>query len=163
MQVWGHTVQVGGVAVTFLVGLALGITGTVLGPSLIEPYLPSAIRGDLEGIEGAVMSKQRKGDRLLLTVQTPDGTILATFKKKITEIDLLVAEGDMLTLARTGYRAFMEDPPNWTGKKTKSQATAKARKALAFRHHGKEYERAGFTVNVCRRHNRENGLGCGQD
>jgi len=57
------------------------------------------------------MSKQRKGDRLLLTVQTSDGTILATFKKKITEIDLLVAEGDMLTLARTGYRAFMEDPP----------------------------------------------------
>ena len=76
-----------------------------------QPYLPSAIRGDLEGIEGAVMSKQRKGDRLLLTVQTSEGAILATFKKKLTEIDLLVAEGDMLTLARTGYRAFMEDPP----------------------------------------------------
>jgi len=111
MQVWGHTVQVGGVTVTFLVGLVLGITGTILGPSLLEPYLPSAIRGDLEGIEGAVMSKQRKGDRLLLTVQTSEGAILATFKKKLTEIDLLVAEGDMLTLARTGYRAFMEDPP----------------------------------------------------
>ena len=110
MQVWGHTVQVGGFAVTFLVGLVLGITGTVLGPRLLEPYLPSAIRGDLEGIEGAVMSKQRKGDRLLLTVQTTEGAILATFKKKLTEIDLLVAEGDMLTLARTGYRAFMEDP-----------------------------------------------------
>ena len=110
MQVWGHTVQVGGFAVTFFVGLVLGITGTVLGPRLLDPYLPSAIRGDREGIEGAVMSKQRKGDRLLLTVQTSEGTILATFKKKITEIDLLIAEGDMLTLARTGYRAFMEDP-----------------------------------------------------
>lgn len=110
MQVWGHTVQVGGFALTFFVGLVLGITGTVLGPRLLEPYLPSAIRGDREGIEGAVMSKQRKGDRLLLTVQTSEGTILATFKKKLTEIDLLIAEGDMLTLARTGYRAFMEDP-----------------------------------------------------
>jgi len=110
MQLWGHTVQPWGFVVTFLVGLALGITGTVLGPRLLEPYLPSAIRGDLEGIEGAVMSKQRKGDRLLLTVQTSEGAILATFKKKLMEIDLLVAEGDMLTLARTGYRAFMKDP-----------------------------------------------------
>jgi len=110
MQLWGHTVQPWGFVVTFLVGLVLGITGTVLGPRLLEPYLPSAIRGDLEGIEGAVMSKQRKGDRLLLTVQTSEGAILATFKKKLTEIDLLVAEEDMLTLARTGYRAFMEDP-----------------------------------------------------
>jgi len=110
MQLWGHTVQPWGFVVTFLVGLVLGITGTVLGPRLLEPYLPSAIRGDLEGIEGAVMSKQRKGDRLLLTVQTSEGAILATFKKRLMEIDLLVAEGDMLTLARTGYRAFMKDP-----------------------------------------------------
>ena len=110
MQVWGHTVQVGRVTVTFLLGLVLGITGTMLGPRVLEPYLPAAIRGDLEGIEGEVMSKQRKGDRLLLTVQTSEGAILATFRKKLTEIDLLVAEGDMLTLARTGYRAFMDDP-----------------------------------------------------
>lgn len=110
MQLWGHTVNLWGFVVTFLVGLVLGITGTVLGPRLLEPYLPTAIRGDLEGIEGTVMSKQRKGDRLLLTVQTSEGAILATFKKKLTEIDLLVAEGDMLTLARTGYRAFMDDP-----------------------------------------------------
>ncbi len=110
MQVWGHTIQAGGFAVTFLLGLVLGITGTILGPRLVEPYLPAAIRGDLEGIEGKVMSKQRKGDRLLYTVQTSEGAILATFRKKLTEIDLLVAEGDMLTLARTGYRAFMDDP-----------------------------------------------------
>ncbi len=102
--------RVGGFAITFLLGLVVGITGTVLGPRLLEPYLPAAIRGDLEGIEGAVTSKQRKGDRLLLTVQTAEGVILATFRKKLTEIDLLVAEGDMLTLARTGYRAFMADP-----------------------------------------------------
>ena len=110
MQLWGHTIRVGRFAVTFLLGLVVGITGTVLGPRLLEPYLPAAVRVDLEGIEGAVMSKQRKGDRLLLTVQTTEGAILATFRKKLTEIDLLVAEGDMLTLARTGYGAFMADP-----------------------------------------------------
>lgn len=94
----------------FLIGLALGAVLAVIGPRLAGPYLPEALRGKVEFVEAEVTRKQREPDRLLITVVTPRGAILATFKKKIPEVDLLVAEGDALTLGLRRFEPFVEDP-----------------------------------------------------
>ncbi|MEK7862343.1 MAG: hypothetical protein AAB295_03660 [Chloroflexota bacterium] len=93
-----------------LIGLALGAGLAVIGPRVAGPYLPEGLRGKVELVEGDVMRKQREPDRLLVTVVTPRGAILATFKKKIPEVDLLVAEGDALTLGLRRFEPFVEDP-----------------------------------------------------
>ncbi len=61
-------------------------------------------------IEGVVESKRWDDDRLLLTLVTADGAVLATFHRKVPEIDLLVAPGDSVSLALGRYRPFVEDP-----------------------------------------------------
>jgi hypothetical protein len=94
----------------FLIGLALGALLVVIGPRVAGPHLPEALRGKVESVEGEVTRKQREPDRLLITVVTPRGAILATFKKKIPEVDLLVAEGDALTLGLRRFEPFVEDP-----------------------------------------------------
>ena len=94
-----------------LVGMSLGIGGTIFGPEVAAPYLPEAFQVKKpENVTGEVMRKLREGDRVLLTVQTSQGTVLATFKKKVAEIDLLVQQGDVLTLALSRYEPFVEDP-----------------------------------------------------
>jgi len=102
-QIWGF---VG----SFVAGLVIGIVATFFAPRVIGPYLPGTFGSGVDGIEGQVSIKQRQGDRLILTILTPEGAILATFKKKVMEIDILVAEGDKVTLARKDYRAFLDDP-----------------------------------------------------
>lgn len=97
-------------ALLFLTGLALGAVIAVIGPRYVDPYLPEALRGKVELVEGEVTGKQREADRLLITVVTPRGAILATFKKRIPEVDLLVAEGDGLTLGLRRVEPFVEDP-----------------------------------------------------
>jgi len=94
----------------FLIGLALGAVLAVIGPRVAGPYLPEALRGKVEFVEAEVTRKQREPDRLLITVVTPRGAILATFKKKSAEVDLLVAEGDALTLGLRRFEPFVEDP-----------------------------------------------------
>jgi hypothetical protein len=96
--------------VVFVVGLALGGVAAVLGPRVARPYLPQALQGKVERVEGDVVRKQREPDRLLMTVVTPRGAILATFTRRIPEIDLLVAEGDALTLGLRRFEPFVEDP-----------------------------------------------------
>ena len=99
------------IILTLLVGMLLGVGGTVFGPEVAAPYLPEAFQVKKpENVTGEVMLKLREGDRVLLTVQTSQGTVLATFKKKVAEIDLLVQEGDALTLALSRYEPFAEDP-----------------------------------------------------
>lgn len=99
------------VVLILLIGIALGVAGAIYGPQLAGPYLPEGfLVKKPETVEGEVVRKQREGDRLLLTVQTSQGTVLATFKKKVSEIDLLVQQGDTLTLALTRYEPFVEDP-----------------------------------------------------
>ena len=99
------------IVLLLLVGVALGVGGTIWGPRLADPYLPDAFRGKKpETVEGEVVRKLREGERLLLTVQTSQGTVLATFTHKVAEIDLLVQEGDALTLALSRYEPFVEDP-----------------------------------------------------
>jgi hypothetical protein len=94
-----------------LIGMAIGVGGAVYGPDLASPYLPETFRvKKTETVAGEVVRKQREGDRLLLTVQTSQGTVLATFKKKVAEIDLLVQQGDALTMVVSRYAPFVEDP-----------------------------------------------------
>ena len=103
MKLWRGTLL-------FLIGLALGAVLGVVGPRVAGPYLPDALRGKVESVEGEVARKQREPDRLLLTVVTPRGAILAIFRKRILEVDLLVAEGDALTLDLRRFEPFVEDP-----------------------------------------------------
>jgi hypothetical protein len=96
--------------VTFVVGLGLGAALGVLGPDLARPYVPEMLRGAAEVVEGAVTRKQREGDRLLLTVITARGAVLANFTKKINEVDLLVEQGDAVTLRMRRFEPFVDDP-----------------------------------------------------
>jgi hypothetical protein len=99
------------IVLIFLVGIAVGVGGMIVGPDVAGPYLPEAFQVKKpETVEGEVVRKVREGDRLLLTVQTSQGTVLATFRKKVAEIDLLVQQGDALTLALSRYEPFVNDP-----------------------------------------------------
>jgi len=96
--------------VVLVIGLALGVALAVMGPRVAGPYLPEALRGRVETVEGEVTRKQREPDRLLITVVTPRGAILAIFKNQIPEVDLLVGEGDTVTLGLRRFEPFVEDP-----------------------------------------------------
>jgi hypothetical protein len=103
MKLWG-------IILTFLVGLAAGVCGMIFGPDLVGSVLPNAVGVKRIDIEGPVVTKQQEGDRLLLTIQTPQGAILATFKDRAAEMNLLVEKGDLLTLAVRKYEPFVLDP-----------------------------------------------------
>lgn len=101
----------------FLLGLGLGVAVTLAGPR----YLPELFRRTGEEFTGEVLAKQVEEKSLLLTVQTPAGAILATFKKRMPEIDLLIAEGDTVTLRMNRYEPFVKDPA-FTGVRKASSA-----------------------------------------
>ena len=94
----------------FLLGLLLGIAGALLAPRYLGDYLPGGLRGHNETIEGPVLGKRLEENRLLLTVQGQQGAVLATFRKQVAEIDLLVGVGDTVTLGVSRYEPFVEDP-----------------------------------------------------
>jgi len=98
------------VPLVLLMGVALGVSGTILAPGLVGPYLPAAVLGKAELVDGEVVRKQREPDRLLLTILTGQGAVLVTFKQRMAEIDLLVEQGDTLTLALRRYEPFVTDP-----------------------------------------------------
>jgi hypothetical protein len=102
--------RLGPSALLFFVGLVLGAALVMIGPRVARPYLPEAFWGKVEAVEGEVIRKQREPDRLLITVVTPRGAILATFRRKIPEVDLLVAEGDAVTLNLRRFEPFVDDP-----------------------------------------------------
>ncbi len=110
------------IVLILLIGIAFGVSGTILAPRLAGPYLPESFRAKTEVVEGEVERKLREQDRLLLTVQTSQGTVLATFKQKVAEIDLLVQKGDTLTLALRRYEPFVQDP---TIERVRKQEAAK--------------------------------------
>ncbi len=95
----------------FCLGLGFGLSIPIVGPHYMEPYIPNFLQKPLHPLEGVVTNKQRDQDRLLMTVTTKDGTILATFKKQVAEIDLLVEEQDSITLDVKQYEPFVNDPP----------------------------------------------------
>ena len=95
---------------TFLLGLVLGVLGAIFVPRLLEPLLPAGLRASSESVEGTVIRRQRDEQRLLLTINTPQGAALATFTEKVAEIDLLVEEGDAVTLDLGTYEPFVDNP-----------------------------------------------------
>lgn len=94
----------------FLAGLLLGAAAAVFGPDLAAPYLPDVLRPGLEEARGPVLGKRIEGERLLLTVDTERGAVLATFRQRVPEIDLLVEEGDTVILGLREYAPLVEDP-----------------------------------------------------
>lgn len=96
---------------TLFIGLILGGLAVYFGPRVLDPYLPNSLQeGGKVGISGTVVAKRVEGDRLLLTVAAQQGAVLVTFRKKVSEIELLVQEGDTVTLDVQDYRPFMDDP-----------------------------------------------------
>jgi len=94
----------------FLAGIALGVGLATVGLPLAEPYLPATLRGKVESVQGYVTRKQREPGRVLLTLDTSRGSILATFTEKVAEVDLLVIEGDTVTLGLRRVQPFVENP-----------------------------------------------------
>ncbi|WP_454061829.1 hypothetical protein [Candidatus Nitrospira salsa] len=95
----------------FLVGIGLGLGAPSVAPKYLGQYFPTGLSATRSGVQGVVVKKQSETDRLLLTISAPDGAMLATFEKKITEISLLVDEGDIVTLDTRVYAPFVTDPP----------------------------------------------------
>ena len=97
--------------VPFVLGLILGILGTIFLPDYVRPYIPEWVTGKaVVVVRGTVAAKQKKENALLLTVETPEGVLLATFKKKVDEINLLINEKDAIEFTLPKYMPFIEDP-----------------------------------------------------
>lgn len=94
----------------FLIGILLGVLGTIYLPAYVRPLLPEWAAGRSVVVTGTVTAKQRKDAALLLTVETPSGVLLATFKKKVDEIDLLINETDTIEFTLAAYKPFVDDP-----------------------------------------------------
>ncbi|MDH3503956.1 MAG: hypothetical protein OEZ41_06495 [Nitrospirota bacterium] len=95
----------------FLFGVGFGLGAPFLASRYAQPYLPQFFQETVHPLTGTVTHKEREQDRLLMTVTTQDGTILATFRKQVPEIDLLVEEQDSVTLNVKQYEPFVTDPP----------------------------------------------------
>ena len=93
-----------------VLGVVIGVAASLLWPRFVSPRLPEGLRPKNEAVEGTVVRKQREGERLLLTINTSQGAALATFTERVPEIDLLVADGDTVTLALGTYEPFVENP-----------------------------------------------------
>ncbi len=97
--------------IIFLLGLGLGLSLPSLAPQYLDSFFPKIMKPSTQQVKGAVVRKQTDPNRLLLTISSKEGAILATFQEKITEISLLVDEGDTVTLAVKDYAPFVTDPP----------------------------------------------------
>ena len=104
----------------FAAGVAAGTAGTIYGPELIAPYLPEALQRKTPSLQGTVVVEKREGDLLFLRIQTQEGAILATFKEKVAATEILISEGDLITLRLRGYKPFVEDPVIARVRKTES-------------------------------------------
>ncbi len=93
----------------FFLGLIVGAIGVVVAPSWWQSFLPDALfpGGSMESL---VLGKSREEGRLLLKLETEGGVLLATFTERVEEIDLLVEEGDRVTLHVPQYQPFLTDP-----------------------------------------------------
>jgi len=94
----------------FVFGIAIGVLCTIFLPKYVRPYLPDLLIGKESVVKGTVMSKEKKGDALLLAVDTSQGALLATFTKKGDEVNLLVGEKDVIEFTLESYKPFIDDP-----------------------------------------------------
>lgn len=92
-----------------LVGILVGIAGTILVPRYLGPHLP-LVQGPGLQVEGTVLEKQREEDRLLLTLDSERGAMLVTFRERVPELHLLISRGDRVTVGVDEYRPFAQDP-----------------------------------------------------
>lgn len=92
----------------FVAGLLLGVAGTILLPRYAAPYLPFGGGGEV--LTGPVLSEERDGERLLLTIEAAQGAFIASFSRRVSEIALLVEPGDTVTISVDDYDPFIEDP-----------------------------------------------------
>ncbi len=97
-------------ATVFFLGLGLGLSSPMLASRYLDSYLPAFLKDAMHPLEGSVTHKQRQEDRLLVTMTTQDGSILATFHQQVPEIDLLIEERDLVTLDVPQYEPFVHDP-----------------------------------------------------
>lgn len=96
--------------VPFLIGLVLGVIGAVFLPGYMRPYIPEWAMGRTTVVKGTVAAKQKKEAALLLTVNTAEGALLATFTRKADEIGLLVNERDVIEFTLPKYAPLIDDP-----------------------------------------------------
>ncbi len=95
----------------FILGFLSAVVVDLVAPELLTPYTQKFIpASQIESVKGTVTKKERDANRLLMTLSTPKGVILATFTQKINEIDLLVAEGFATTIRLRTYSPFVENP-----------------------------------------------------
>ena len=113
-----------------VVGIALGIVGILKGKDYIKPYIPSLKPSKVTPVQGIVVKKMTEGSKLLMTVDTSEGALLATFTNKVNEIDLLVSEGDMLEFSLVKYAPFITDPVIHRVRKDRSLSTLPQQKEV---------------------------------
>jgi hypothetical protein len=95
----------------FILGFFSAVVVDLVAPELLTPYTQKFIpAAQFESVKGMVVKKERDSNRLLMTLSTPKGVLLATFTHKIDEIDLLVAEGYAATIRLRSYSPFVENP-----------------------------------------------------
>lgn len=94
----------------FLLGFVLGILAAIFLPNFARPYIPQWITGKTVAVKGTVTAKQKKEKVLLLTVDTPEGVLLATFREKVDEINLLINVNDEIEFTLPKYMPFIDDP-----------------------------------------------------
>ncbi|MDR4470769.1 MAG: hypothetical protein MRJ68_21130 [Nitrospira sp.] len=95
----------------FILGFLSAVVVDLVAPELLEPYTRQFVPAtQIESVSGRVVKKERESNRLLMTLSTPKGVLLATFTQKIEEIDLLVAEGYTTTIRLRTYSPFVENP-----------------------------------------------------
>ena len=93
----------------FVTGILFGVAAAIFVPRWTAPYLPSFLGGGA-GVEGEVVEKVSEPDRVLVKVATSEGLILATFTQNRKELDLLIRQGDSITLGLDGYQPLVENP-----------------------------------------------------
>jgi hypothetical protein len=94
----------------FVLGVIAGLFLAFVGPRVFKPYLPAGAEQGSPVLEGVVRAKRSEQDRVLLTIPTNEGTLLATFTENVEEIDLLVERGDSIALGLAGYEPFVTNP-----------------------------------------------------
>lgn len=95
---------------TLFLGVVLGALGMSFLPPYLTPYLPEMLKPTQRIVEGQVVAKRMSPEGLLLTIETPEGAVLATFTTRTEEIDLLVNKGDYVAFGLKAYKPFLQDP-----------------------------------------------------
>jgi hypothetical protein len=96
--------------IVLLIGVMAGVAVLAFGGDYIKRYIPVPVRADGKDVEGKVMAKRMDNGKLLVTVQTSEGAVLVTFTHKVSEINLLVAQDDSITLNIRKYEPFISNP-----------------------------------------------------